>query len=260
MSIYFFSPLENFSVLPLIPIQVFFLDLSITNLTVTLFLVVFFTLFFFLSTIKTSSSSIFVIPTRNQSVIELLYSFLLSMVITNIKTKSAQSFFPVIFTVFFSVASLNLIGLVPYCFTPTSSFMFTFVLSISTFIGINIISAKKHGWRFFSLFFPKGVPLALAIFFVPAEFFLHIFKPCSLAIRLACNIFAGHLLLKILAGFSWSLLNASGFLFYIYFVPLIIILILLCLEFAVAFIQAYVFSLLLCVYISDILTHPSENH
>ena len=129
--------------------------------------------------------------------------------------------------------------------------MVTLAISFSIFIGINIISIRIHKLGFFSLFLPTGTPLPLAFLLVPVEFFLYLFRPLSLAIRLFCNMMAGHILLKIFAGFACSLMSFSGILFFIHYVPFLALLPLFGLEFCVAIIQAFVFSLLTCIYLND---------
>jgi ATP synthase subunit 6 len=148
---------------------------------------------------------------------------------------------------------LNLIGLIPYSYTVTTHFVVTVALSLTIFLGINIISFKTHGLKFFSLFLPSGTPYLLALLLVPVEFFLYFFRPFSLAIRLFCNMMSGHILLKIFAGFGWSLMGYSGILFFFHFLPLLTLLPLFGLELCVALIQAFVFSLLICIYLNDAL-------
>jgi len=148
---------------------------------------------------------------------------------------------------------MNLIGLIPYSFTVTSHFIVTLSLSLSIFIGMNIISVKTHGLNFFSLFFPAGTSILLGFLLVPVELISYIFKPLSLAIRLFCNMMAGHTLLKVFAGFSFSLMSCTGVLFLLQYVPLLILIPLFGLELFVALIQAFVFSLLTCIYLNDAL-------
>jgi ATP synthase subunit 6 len=175
------------------------------------------------------------------------------MVSDNVGGSRSQKFFPLIFSIFFFIAVLNLIGLIPYSFTVTSHFIVTFALSLTVFIGINIICVTVHKLAFFSLFLPSGTPVALAFLLVPVELILYLFRPLSLAIRLFCNMMAGHTLLKIFAGFAWSLMNFSGVLFFVQYVPLLTLLPLFGLELGVALIQAFVFSLLTCIYLNDAL-------
>lgn len=250
-SLTFFSPLEQFEIYPIFFLKNNFYDVSITNQTMFLFLFLLFFLLFIKSSVKSNDKTLYVVPTRLQLIVEFFYSLILTMVVDNISSKTAQKFFPLVFTLFFFIASLNLIGLVPYSFTVTSHFAVTLSLSLSVFIGINIISVLKHKLSFFSLFLPSGTPLAMAFLLVPIEFFLYFFKPFSLAIRLFSNLMAGHTLLKIFAGFAWSLMSFTGVLFFFHYIPLLSLIPLFGLEFGVALIQAFVFSLLTCIYIND---------
>ena len=247
----FFSPLEQFEILPLFVIKLGFLDFSITNQTILLILIFFFVCVIFFANLNLKDQTLSIVPTRWQSVIEIFYQLILSMVIDNVNGKKSQFFFPLIFCIFFFIASMNLIGLVPYSFTVTSHFVVTLAISLSIFIGINIICIKTHKLEFFSLFLPSGTPLLLAFLLVPVEFVLYLFRPLSLAIRLFCNMMAGHTLLKIFAGFAWSLMSFTGILFFLHFVPLFTLLPLFGLELGVALIQAFVFSLLTCIYLND---------
>lgn len=249
----FFSPLEQFEILPLLPIRISFLDFSITNQTIMLVLIVFFLISIFFVILKQSNNSLFIVPHRFQIVLEFLYSMILGIVVDNISGKKAQLFFPLIFTIFFFISSMNLIGLIPYSFTVTSHFIVTFSISFFIFIGMNIICVKTHKLEFFSLFLPSGTSVMLAFLLVPVELISYIFKPLSLAIRLFCNMMAGHTLLKVFAGFAWSLSGTTGVLFLMHYVPLLILIPLFGLELGVALIQAFVFSLLTCIYLNDAL-------
>ncbi len=247
---FFFSPLEQFEILPIYTI--FFV--IITNQVVILALTLFFLITLFFSLVANDfeqAAFAFIIPRRIQVIIEIIYSMLLGMTLDNINGKHNAAFFPLIFSIFFFISFMNLIGLVPYSFTVTSHFIVTLTLSISIFIGINIISIRIHGLEFFSLFLPSGTSTALAFLLVPVELISFIFKPLSLAIRLFCNMMAGHTLLKVFVGFAWTLINFSGLAFLLHIVPLLILFPLFGLELGVALIQSYVFSLLTCIYLND---------
>ena len=249
--LFFFSPLEQFEIFPFYVIKVNFFDFTLTNQTVFLIFIYFFFNVLFFATLNLKDNTLHIIPTRWQSVIEIFYNLILSMVLDNIGGKKSQFFFPLIFTIFFFIASINLIGLVPFSFTVTSHFVVTLAISLCIFIGINIICIQTHKLEFFALFLPSGTPLLLAFLLVPVEFVLYLFRPLSLAIRLFCNMMAGHTLLKIFAGFAWSLMSFTGLLFLLHFVPLFTLLPLFGLELGVALIQAFVFSLLTCIYLND---------
>ena len=120
-----------------------------------------------------------------------------------------------------------------------------------TFIGINIIGGQTHGVHFFSLFFPPGSPLGLAPLLIPIEIVSYIFRPISLSVRLFANMMAGHTLLKVIGGFAWNMMSSSGLLFIAHFVPIFVLILLMGLELGVAIVQAYVFIILTCIYLSD---------
>jgi ATP synthase subunit 6 len=249
--IFFESPLEQFQVFPLFKLSFNFFDISITNETVILVLIFIISFVFFYSCANQKDQSFFLIPSVWQSFIEIIYSLIMSLVIDNIKSNQNAKFFPLIFFLFLFILSLNTIGLIPYSFTLTSHLIVTLVLSISVFIGINIICLKFHGINFFSLFLPSGTSVALSFLLIPIEFISYIFKPVSLSIRLFANMMAGHTLLKVIVGFSYILLGSTGILFLLQFIPLLILIPLFGLELGVALIQSFVFSTLICIYLND---------
>ena len=209
-------------------------------------------LFNFLTTkLVEGKSTFFIIPQNYQIVIESTFKMLLSMISDNVASIKGQQFFPVVFSIFSYILFLNLIGLVPYSFTLTSHIIVTFALALFIFIGINIICVKLHGLEFFSLFLPGGTSFILALLLVPIEVISFIFKPISLSIRLFANMMAGHTLLKVIAGFAWTLSGCGGLLFLLHYIPMLILIPLFGLELGVAFIQAFVFSILTCIYLND---------
>ncbi len=249
-TIFFASPLEQFQIIPLFVLKFWNFDISITNATVILFLVFFLFLSFFLALLK-KDNTLFIIPTKGQALIELIYKLILSLVVDNIKDKRGQKFFPFVFSIFLFILLLNLIGLVPYSFTLTSHLIVTLALSLTVFIGINIICVRIHGIHFFSLFLPPGTSILLAFLLVPIELISYVFKPISLSIRLFANMMAGHTLLKVIAGFAAILMTKTGVLFILHYVPLLILIPLFGLELGVALIQSFVASILICIYLND---------
>ena len=247
----FSSPLEQFEILPVFSLYMGGLDFSITNEAVILFLIFFFTITFFSSAFKQSDSTLYVVPHRWQVIIEIVYKMVLSMISDNISGSKGQFFFPLVFSIFFYVASLNLIGLVPYSFTLTSHLVVTFAFAFFIFFAFNIICVRTHGLAFFSLFLPSGTSFALALLLVPIEVISYVFKPVSLSIRLFANMMAGHTLLKVIAGFAWTLAASSGILFFVHYLPLLVLFPLFGLELGVALIQSFVFVILLCIYLND---------
>jgi ATP synthase subunit 6 len=182
----------------------------------------------------------------------MLYETVLGMLLDNVGPRG-QQYFPFIFTLFLFLLIANVIGLVPYSFTITSHLIVTFALALATFIGINIILVREHGFHALSLFLPAGSSLALAFILIPIELVSYFVRPVSLGVRLFANMMAGHTLLKVIAGFSWSMLLGSGLIFVAHVVPLFILVILMGLETMVACIQAYVFAVLSCIYLNDAL-------
>jgi ATP synthase subunit 6 len=152
-NITFFSPLEQFEILPLFSLYLGGLDFSITNETIILMVIFFLISTFLYSCVKQSDSTLFIVPHRWQIIIEIIYKMVLSMIIDNIDAKRGQMFFPLVFSIFFFIVNVNLIGLIPYSFTLTSHLIVTLALSLSIFIGINIICVRNHGINFFSLLF-----------------------------------------------------------------------------------------------------------
>ena len=245
----FFSPLEQFQILPIFQFSVGSFDFSITNGVIILFLGLAF-FFFMLNSLLINGKSFAIVPNRIQIVVESIYSVTYSLLEDNVG-KSAKSFFPYIFTLFTFIVISNVIGLVPYSFTITSHLIVTLSLALMTFIGINLICIREHGVNMLSLFLPPGASLGLALLLVPIELVSYVFRPISLAVRLFANMMAGHTLLKVIAGFAWTMMLSGGALLVAHLVPLFILVLLMGLELGVAIIQAYVFTILTCIYLND---------
>lgn len=248
----YFSPLEQFQILPLIPFHLGNLDFSLTNSALMGGLILFLIFTLLLSILEKKTFSFFFVPNRWQVIFEILYKAVVSMLSENVGPKG-QEFFPFVFTLFLFIVFSNLVGLVPYSYTVTSHLIVTLSLALIVFLSINIVCAREHGLHMFSLFLPSGTSLALAFLLVPIELLSYVFKPISLSIRLFANMMAGHSLLKVIAGFAWSLMSFTGVLFLLHYVPLLVLVILFGLELAVALIQAYVFTILTCIYLNDAL-------
>jgi len=245
------SPLEQFEILVLIPFYFNGLDFSIINETVTLFIIFLFFSIFFSACLNSKDLTLNLIPGKIQVIFEFIFKILLSVILDNLGKTEGQKYFPILFSIFVYVVSLNLIGLIPYSFTLTSHLIVTFTLALFIFIGLNIICIRNHKFAFFSLFFPVGTAVFLAFLLVPIELISYIFKPVSLSIRLFANMMAGHTLLKVIAGFGWTLSGFSGVLFLIHYIPLLILIPLFGLELGVALIQSFVFIILICIYLND---------
>lgn len=240
------SPLEQFEIIAIIPMYSKIFDFSFTNSSFIMLLSV--GVFLLLLLMITNTSNI--VPNRWQIIIETIYDTILQMVNDNIGSRG-KNFFPFIFTLFTFILISNLIGLIPYSFTITSHLVVTLALSMTVFIGLNIICIKEHGIEMLGLFLPPGSDLALAPLLVPIEFISYIFRLFSLAVRLFANMMAGHTLLKVIAGFAWSMMAGGTILFLAHFIPLIILVVLFGLELGVAMIQAYVFTILTCIYLNE---------
>ena len=242
-----YSPLEQFEITPifsfLIPAKIAF-----TNSSFFLLITIFVTLAFFIIILSNST----VVPNRWQSITEMTYEFVQGMLYEALQERGNE-FFPIIFTTFVFVFACNILGMVPYTFTVTSHIIFTFSLGMIIFLGLNIIGLRKHGLHFFSLFLPPGAPLALALLLVPIELISYVFRVIALSVRLFANMMAGHTLLKILATFAWKMLTIGGIFLIIQLFPLAVIIAITGLELAIAFLQAYVWTTLTCLYLSDAL-------
>lgn len=194
-----------------------------------------------------SLKTVTLIPKNNwQTLLESLYGTILNVVYENAGPKNVK-YFPLIFTTFLIILMCNLLGMIPYSFTVTSHLIVTFSAALAIFIGMNIIGILKHGKHFLSLFFPPGAPLALALLLVIIEFVSYVFRVFSLSIRLFANLMSGHTLLKILSGFAWVTVSFWG----IFLIPIVIIFLITGLELMIACLQAYIFVVLLCIYIHD---------
>ena len=248
------APLEQFQILSLFPLKLFYLDLSITNFTIINGLAIFIVLnFFYFNGSKNNhlqENSFYFSPNSWQKLIELVVE-LPSRLVSDIILTDNEKYFPVILTLFMFILFGNLIGLAPYTFTTTSHLFVTFTLSFSVFIGLNVITFKKYQVKIFSLFLPANTPFALALLLVPIEFVSYIIKPISLGARLFINLMAGHTLLKVIIGFSWSILLLEHLSSISLIIPMITLIVLFGLELGVALIQTYVFIVLTCIYIQD---------
>jgi len=186
------------------------------------------------------------VPSKIQLITEMSYTFVAKM-INDTAGSSARSYFPFIFTLFMFVLFSNMIGMLPYSFTVTSHIIVTFALAAIVFIGVTIIGFMKHGIKYLELFVPKGVPVVLLPLIVIIEIISYLSRPVSLSVRLFANMMAGHTMLKVFGGFVISLGLLGGWL------PLGFSVALTGLEILVAFLQAYVFTILTCIYLNDAL-------
>ena len=245
------SPLDQFSILPLIPMNIGNLYFSFTNpslfMLLTLSLVLL--LFHFVTRV------VKLVPNAWQSLVELIYDFVLNLVneqIGGLSVNVKQKFFPCISVTFTFSLFRNPQGMIPYSFTVTSHFLITLGLSFSIFIGITIVGFQRNGLHFLSFLLPAGVPLPLAPFLVLLELISYCFRALSLGIRLFANMMAGHSLVKILSGFAWTMLCMNNLFYFIGDLgPLFIVLALTGLELGVAISQAHVSTISICIYLND---------
>ncbi len=182
---------------------------------------------------------------------ESLYATIHSIVTSQINSKGGQIYFPFIYTLFIFILINNLIGMVPYSFASTSHFILTFALSFTIVLGATILGFTKHGLVFFSLLVPAGCPLPLLPLLVLIEFISYLARNISLGLRLAANILSGHMLLSILAGFTYNIMTSGIIFFFLGLIPLSFIIAFSGLELGIAFIQAQVFVVLTSSYIKD---------
>jgi len=173
--------------------------------------------------------------------------------VNQINSNKGQIFFPLIFSLFIYILINNLVGMIPYSFAPTSHFIITFSISFTIVIGATILGFQIHALKFFSLFVPSGCPLGLLPLLVLIEFISYLARNVSLGLRLAANVLSGHMLLNILGGFTYKIMNSGFIFFFLGLMPLLFIIAFSGLEIGIAFIQAQVFVVLSSSYIKDTL-------
>jgi F-type H+-transporting ATPase subunit a len=246
----FTNPLSQFEIRDFFNLKLSFLNnlqLSLTNIGLYLTLGALFILIINILSINYNK----LIGNKWSISQESLYATIQSIVISQINAKQGQVYFPFIYTLFIFILMNNLIGMVPYSFASTSHFVLTFSLSFTIVLGATILGFQKHGLKFFSLLVPAGCPLALLPLLVFIEFVSYLARNVSLGLRLAANILSGHMLLNILAGFTYNIMTSGIIFFLLGIVPLAFIIAFSGLEFGIAFIQAQVFVVLSSSYIKD---------
>ncbi|MFL2662186.1 MAG: F0F1 ATP synthase subunit A [Alphaproteobacteria bacterium] len=239
------SPLSQFEVKTIIPIDAFGYDISFTNSSLAMLITVLLIVLF----MYIGSRNLSVIPSRGQTVLESTYEFIAGMIGDNIG-QEGMKYFSFIFSLFLFILIGNLLGMFPYSFTWTSHIIVTFAIAFFIFIGVTMIAIYKHGLlKFMSFFAPSGVPKPMLILLVPIEIISYLSRPISLSVRLFANMMAGHTLLKVIGGFVF-VLGANTFIIG-GVLPLAFLVALTGLEIVIAFLQAYVFAILTCLYIND---------
>ena len=235
------SPLAQFEIKTLIPLQVGDINVSITNSSVFMIATVLAISLFLVMGMRRSA----LVPGRWQSMVELSYIFIANLIKDTVGSEG-RPYFPFIFTVFMFVLFGNLFGMLPYTFTFTSHIVVTFTMALFVFLGVTLIAIAKHKFRFFTFFMPPGVPMYMAPILIPIEIISYLSRPISLSVRLFANMLAGHTLMKVFAGFIFAL-GVFGV------APWAFIVALTGLEIVIAFLQAYVFTILTCLYLNDAL-------
>ena len=237
------NPMQQFTVKRIGPeINIAGVDLSFTN--ASLFMVISATviiLFLFLGSKEKK-----IIPNKLQLIAEMSYTFVAKMISDTAGSK-ARPYFPFIFSLFMFVLFCNMVGMLPYSFTVTSHIIVTLIMALFIFIAVTIIGFIKHGFKYLSIFVPSGVPAVLLPLITIIEIISYLSRPVSLSVRLFANMMARHTMLKVFGGFVVSLGILGGWL------PLSFSVGLTGLEILVAFLQAYVFAILTCIYLNDAL-------
>jgi len=248
------NPIEQFSVTPIVPIHIGHLDFSFTNSALYMLIAVAIVAVLMLIGANGSTGA----PGRLQALAEMAYEFMAGMLRSAVGDH-AEAFFPFVFCIFMFVLILNLVGLIPHTFSVTSHIVVTAALALTVFFTVVIVGIAKHGLRFFKNFVPPGVPIYILPLVVAIEVISFFTRPVSHSVRLFANMLAGHISLNVFGGFVVMLLGAGTFVIkFGAILPLAMTIGLEALELLVAFLQAYVFAMLTCMYLNDAL-HPGGH-
>jgi F-type H+-transporting ATPase subunit a len=250
------DPIHQFHINPipgLPPINLFGVDATFTNASLFMVAGVGAAAIFMTQAMKPAA----LVPGRMQTVAETAYSFIQNMVRDSAGEEGVKRFFPFVFTLFLFIFAANMIGMFPYWFTPTSQIVVTATMALMVFFTVIVVGLWKNGFKFFKIFVPSGVPWYILWFVMIIEIISFFSRPLSHAVRLWANILAGHLVLKVFAGFIPMMAAAGAIGVAGAILPLAMTVGLYALEFLVAFLQAYVFAMLTCVYLNDAL-HPGH--
>ncbi|MBE6447561.1 MAG: F0F1 ATP synthase subunit A [Alphaproteobacteria bacterium] len=234
------DPLHQFAISPLWRFSFNGIDLSFTNSSLSVLITVILICFFFYFGLKKTT----LVPGRLQAAVEISYKLVAGLIYDNVGVQGIK-YFPFVFSIFFFILFGNLLGMVPYMFTFTSHIVVTFALAAVVFLFVTLLGICLHGLHFFSLFMPRGVSPWLAPILVPVEVISYFSRPISLSVRLFANMMAGHTMMKVFAGFV-VMLGAIGGI-----APVIVNVILTAFEIVIAMLQAYIFTILTCVYLHD---------
>ena len=240
------DPIHQFVIQPIIPLQVAGVDISFTNSALWMSIAVVTSIVLMTLAMRPKA----IVPGRGQVIAESMYTFIANMIKENTGVQGMQ-YFPLVFTLFVIVLMGNMLGMIPYSFTYTSHLAVTAGLAISLFLMVVIIGIVRHGTHFFHLFLPPGVPLWLVPLIIPIEVVSFVARPITLSVRLFANMMAGHLMLKVFAGFSVAMLSFGTAGVALGLLPALFNTVLIVFEFLIAFLQAYVFTILTCIYLKD---------
>ena len=243
------GPLDQFLVSPVVRLpHLFGIDASITNSSMVMIAAIAVLALFYALAMRKRAT----VPGRVQSLAEVMYQFVHNIVDENVGHNAGLKYFPFIFTLFLFILAMNLMGLLPYSFAPTSHIIVTFAMGATTFLAITVIGMVKQGpINFFKHFVPAGLPLWIAPLIFIIEIVSYLARPFSLSLRLAANMIAGHTLIHVIAGFVVPL-GIFGIL------PVSFLVFMMGLEVFVAILQAYIFTLLACMYLGEALAE--EHH
>lgn len=233
------QPLHQFEIQPLVSLPIGDVNLAYSNSAAWMTIAVVVVAGFLILAMRKRS----LVPGRLQSMAEMLYEFVANMVRDNVGHEG-RPFFPFIFTLFTFILAGNMLGMIPYSFTFTSHIIVTFAMAFVVFIGVTVVGIVKHGPKWFTYFVPDGAPTVMIPLLVPIEILSYLSRPVSLSVRLFANMMAGHTMMKVFAGFT-VLMGLAGI------APLALVVILTGFEILVAVLQAYVFTILTCLYLYD---------
>ena len=240
------SPLEQFVIQPIAPLEIAGYSVPFTNSALMMVLAVVLSTLLVVLGMRRQA----VIPGRFQAFVEILYDFVHNIAVNNLGTKGMR-YFPFVFSIFMFVLMGNMLGLMPFAFTYTSHIIVTFALAALVFVSVIAIGLIHNGFKFFTLFLPHGTPIWLAPLIIVIEIVSFCARPISLSVRLFANMMAGHMMLKIFAGFIVTLLATGTAMSAIGILPFVFNLAITGLEFFVAFLQAFIFTILTCIYLHD---------
>ena len=250
------DPIHQFEIHPIVPLKIFGIDASFTNSAAFMLLAIVCCVGFLIWAMSARA----MVPGRAQSMAELSHEFIANM-IRDSMGEQGMKFFPLVFTLFAFVFTLNMLGMIPIpgvTFTVTAQIVVTAALALLVFVTVLIVGFAKNGMHFLHLFVPSGVPAVILPFVVLIEVISFLSRPISLSVRLFANMMAGHTMLKVFAGFVIMMGSAGAVGMFGAIIPIAVGVAVTGLEFLVAFLQAYVFAVLTCMYLNDAI-HPGGH-